>query len=89
MARSFRSDTGRFLGSGAAGRQWGPGRVFKNSRRRSIRPPAKHPCRACEGLLVFIGLTNTDARFLGKAKQRKSEEDCGYHKKQGSAKGVL
>ena len=43
----------------------------------------------CEGLLVFISLTNTDASFLAEAKQRKTEEDCGYYEKQGSAIGML
>jgi hypothetical protein len=44
---------------------------------------------ACDGLLVFISLTKTDARFLGEEKQRKTEEDYGDHEKQGSAIGVL
>jgi len=46
-------------------------------------------CRAYEDLLVFISFTETDARFLGEANQRKTEEECGKHEKQRSAIGVL
>jgi hypothetical protein len=30
-------------------------------------------------LLVFISFTETDARVLREAKQRKTEEECGNH----------
>ena len=79
---------GRMTGRAGASSQrspWAP-----ECRYRSDDAEHQAPlCRACEGLLVFISLTKTDARFLGEAKQRKTEEECGKHEKQASAIGVL